>query len=482
MTDRFSPQGALAYVAGAFTATGDIRVLRAPYDGRELARVHHCGTAELDRALAAAEAAAPAARALSSQERAAACQHVSAALLARKEEIALVLCDESGKPLSEALGEVERAAHTFEIAAAEAGRPLGEVLPLDLRPPGRGRLGLTRRVPLGPVVGITPFNFPLNLVAHKVAPALAVGCPIVLKPAEQTPLCALLLAGLIAETPWPRGALSVVPADRQVADLLVVDERPRLLSFTGSARVGWDMKARAGRKRVALELGGNAAVILDETVTDEDFARALPKLVYGAYSYAGQKCISVQRIYVVGPRFAAFRDRLAAATAALRAGDPRDPDVFVGPMIDERNAARVEAWVREAVDQGARLHCGGERRGALLAPALLSGVDPGARLSRDEVFGPVCHIEQAADFEAALAAVNASPFGLQAAVFTRELGHALRAFEALEVGAVILNEAPSFRVDHMPYGGVKDSGLGREGVRYAMEEMSELRMLVTGTL
>jgi glyceraldehyde-3-phosphate dehydrogenase (NADP+) len=477
----------LPFIAGEPVRTEQLREMRSPFDGRLLASVGFCGPAELVRALAAGQEAEAAARALTSQARAEACARVALALERRRDQMAGWVCDESGKPIQDAYAEVDRAVHCFEIASAEAQRTAreGQLLPLDVRPAGRGRLGITRRVPLGLVVGITPFNFPLNLAVHKIAPAMAAGCPIVLKPAEQTPISTLLLAEIIRDAGWPPQGLSVVPAERDDAELLVTDERPRLLSFTGSARVGWVLKGRAGRKKVALELGGNAAVIIDETVTEGDLGAIIPKLIYGAYSYAGQKCISVQRIYVVDPygrRHAQFVERFVAAARALRIGDPRDPEVLVGPLIDEANARRVEEWIAEAVAAGARLLCGGSRRGAVVEPAVLCDVPPDVRLSTEEVFGPVCHIERVAEFPLALQRVNDSPYGLQAALFTRDLGHSLQAFEELEVGAVILNEAPSFRIDHMPYGGVKASGLGREGIRNAIEEMTEIRLLVTGAL
>jgi glyceraldehyde-3-phosphate dehydrogenase (NADP+) len=480
------------YVAGRFGDTPHRRELRAPFDGRALATVHDAGPAELEAALAGAAAAFDETRALTSQQRAAVCAAVASGLAQRKEEIALAICDEGGKPIADARAEVERAVLCFELASAEAQRVAreGHVIPMDLRPPGAGRLGITRRVPVGPVAAISPFNFPLNLAAHKVAPALAAGCPIVLKPASQTPTPTLRLAEIIAATDWPKRALSVLSATRAAADALVTDERCKLLTFTGSGQVGWDMKARAGKKRVILELGGNAAVILDESVTRGDLDTIVPKLVYGTFSYAGQKCISVQRIYVVTPPgtstagslYAELCERFVAAARAVRCGDPRDPEVLVGPMIDENNARRVESWVQEAVAQGARLLCGGERSQTLVSPTVLCDVPASARVACDEVFGPVCNIDRVPSFEAAVQAVNHSRYGLQAAVFTRDLGHSLRAFDELEVGAVILNEAPSFRIDHMPYGGVKDSGLGREGIRSAIEDMTELRLLVTGTL
>jgi glyceraldehyde-3-phosphate dehydrogenase (NADP+) len=464
-----------AYVGGQWRSTSDVRVIRSPFDGSEVAQVAFCGAAELDLALDAAVRAAPAAAQLGVWERAAICRAVGDGLRARAAEIADGLCGESGKPISEARAEVERAVHAFEIAAAEAERIYGEVIPMDLRPSAAGRWGMTRRFPAGVVVGITPFNFPLNLAVHKIAPALAAGCPIIIKPAEQTPTSCLRLAEIIDGTAWPKGALSVLPAAREVADRLITDERPALLSFTGSQRVGWDLKARAGKKRVTLELGGNAAVIIDESADLDD---ALPKLVYGAFSYAGQKCISVQRIYVHARRFDEFLDRFAAAARATKVGDPRDAELFVGPMIDEAAARRVEEWLEEARAAGARVVVGGPRRDAIIPPTVLTGVPPHCRIAREEAFAPTVNVEPVADFDAAVAAVNDSAFGLQCGVFTRDLSHTFRAFERLVVGAVIVNDAPSFRIDHMPYGGVKESGLGREGIRRAITDMTEERLLV----
>jgi glyceraldehyde-3-phosphate dehydrogenase (NADP+) len=385
------------------------------------------------------------------------------------------ICEESGKPITEAEAEVERAVHSFEIAAAEAERIYGEIIPMDLRASSAGRWGLTRRFPAGPVAAISPFNFPLNLAVHKIAPALAAGCPVVVKPASQTPTSCLRLAEIIDGTAWPKGALSVVPATRAAADALTTDERFAVLSFTGSPEVGWDLKARAGKKRVVLELGGNAAVIVDESA---DLDLAVPKLVYGAFSYAGQKCISVQRVYVHARRFDELVERFVAATQRIRVGDPRDREVFVGPMIDEANARRVEEWVAEAVARGARLLLGGPRRGATLPPTVLTGVPSDVRLSCREVFGPTVNLERVASFDEAIARVNDSAYGLQCGVFTADLGHTFRAFERIVVGAVIVNDAPSYRIDHMPYGGVKESGFGREGIRHAIRDLTEERLLV----
>lgn len=476
------------FVGGRFIETAQRRILRAPYDQRELAQVCECGRSELESALSAAESALSVTRALTTDKRAAILSTVAKSLATHKDRLALAICDDAGKPIADAQAEVSRAILCFELAAAEAltTSSEGQVLAMDLAPLGYGRTGIVRRFPIGPIAAVSPFNFPLNLAVHKLAPAMAAGCPIVLKPASQTPTVALLLAEIIDQAGWPSGALSVVPASRAAADLLVTDDRCKLLTFTGSAQVGWDMKARAGKKKVTLELGGNAAVILDETVSERDLDAMVPKLVYGAYSYSGQKCISIQRVYVVSSSgdslYQSLCERLRAAVMQVQAGDPRDPSVLVGPMIDEQNARRVESWVAEAESLGARKLCGGARQGTFVPPTLLAQAPSHAKVVCEEVFGPVCHVDKVPSFEAALSAVNDSRFGLQAALFTHDLGHALKAHEELAVGAVVLNEAPSFRIDHMPYGGVKDSGLGREGIRSAIVDMTEPRLLITGVL
>lgn len=464
-----------AYVAGHFAETTHVREVRAPFDGRVVGAVHECGPAEIEAAIAAAAASARKTRLLPTHVRAGVCRQVAAGIQARAGELTEGLVLEGGKPVSDARAEVDRAVHCFELAAAEAERMGGEVMPLDLRPGTDGRLALTRRVAVGPVAAITPFNFPLNLAVHKVAPALAVGCPVVLKPAPQTPLSCLRLAEIIDETDWPKGALSVVPCGNDAAAPLVEDERMRFLSFTGSATVGWALKQRAGTKRVALELGGDAAVVVDETA---DVAWALPRIVYGAFSYAGQKCISVQRALVHQSLFPEFAERLVEAVRAVRTGDPRDPQVLVGPLIDEAAARRVDAWIDEAERGGARVLLRGERRGALLPPAVLTRVPRTCRLGCAEVFGPVLVIEPFADFAEALAKVDESAFGLQTGVFTESLDRALDAWDALEVGGLVINDVPTWRSDAMPYGGIKGSGIGREGIRWTMEEMTQLRLLV----
>jgi len=348
------------------------------------------------------------------------------------------------------------------------------VLPLDVTPRADAYTGMWKRVPVGACSFITPFNFPLNLVAHKVAPAIAAGCPFVLKPASATPLGALMIGEVLAEAGLPEGAFSILPAHRDGADLFTTDPRLALLSFTGSAEVGWDLKARAGKKKVVLELGGNAACIVDEGTDLDD---AVARLIFGAFYQSGQSCISVQRILAHRSLYEPLRARLVDATRALRSGDPRDPQTRIGPMISEKEAIRLERWIHEAVRGGGRLLCGGTRRGAWLEATLLEDVPASQPVVCEEAFGPVAVLSAFDDFEAALDTVNEGRFGLQAGVFTRDLDRAHRAWDRLEVGGVVIGDVPSFRVDHMPYGGVKDSGLGREGVRFAMEDMSEVRML-----
>jgi acyl-CoA reductase-like NAD-dependent aldehyde dehydrogenase len=349
---------------------------------------------------------------------------------------------------------------------------------LDISPRARTYQGMWKRVPIGPCSFISPFNFPLNLAAHKIAPAIAVGCPFVMKPASRTPLGALIIGEVLAETDLPKGAFSILPAARQGADLFTTDDRLKLLSFTGSPDVGWDLKARAGKKKVVLELGGNAAVIIDH---DADLDDAVARVIFGAFYQSGQSCIGVQRIIVHAEIYDAFKERLVAKAKTLVAGDPHDEKVFIGPMIDEKEARRLDGWIQEATAAGARLLCGGKRVGAMLEATLLEDVPRDTRLYREEAFGPVASLSRFTDFQAALDEVNDSKFGLQAGVFTRDLYKMLQAWDHLEVGGVVIGDVPSYRVDNMPYGGVKDSGLGREGVRFAMEDMTEIRNLVIRT-
>ncbi len=382
---------------------------------------------------------------------------------------------EAGKPLSDARREVGRAIQTFSIAAEEAKRIGGEVVPLDWSPGMESHWGVTRRFPIGPILGITPFNFPLNLVAHKVAPALAAGNSILIKPAPQTPLTALLLGELLTEAGVPPGGLNVLPCNNMVAEQLVVEPRFKLLSFTGSAPVGWMLKAKCGKKKVVLELGGNAAVIVEP---DADLDYAVQRCVTGGFTYAGQTCISVQRIFVHESVAAAFTENLVGLVRRLEAGDPGNERTVVGPLIDSGAAERIEGWIGEAVTQGAQLLFGGTRTGSVVQPTVLSRVTATMKVSCREVFGPLVTVTPYREFDAVLRSVNESDYGLQAGIFTQNVGRIFRAFEQLDVGAVLANEIPTFRADHMPYGGVKDSGIGREGVRYAIEDMTEPKLLV----
>jgi acyl-CoA reductase-like NAD-dependent aldehyde dehydrogenase len=445
------------------------------YTGKVAFRCAQADAATIDAGIAAAaEAAGPMAR-MASYERQAVLQHCVDRFKERFDELAFALCVEAGKPIKDSEGEVTRLIDTFRIASEESVRMTGEVQPLDISPRARGYQGLWKRVPIGPCSFISPFNFPLNLAAHKVAPAIAVGCPFVMKPASRTPLGAIIMGEVLAETDLPKGAFSILPAHREGADLFTTDERLKLLSFTGSPGVGWELKAKAGKKKVVLELGGNAAVIVDR---DADLDDAIERIVFGAFYQSGQSCIGVQRIIVHADIYDALRKRLVAKTKTLVAGNPHDRETFIGPMIDVREAQRLDNWIREAVEGGAKLLCGGKREGAMLEATLLEGVDRSATLYREEAFGPVAILSSFTDFDAALNEVNDSKFGLQAGIFTRDLFKALDAWDRLEVGGVVINDVPSYRVDNMPYGGVKDSGLGREGVRFAMEDMTEIRNLV----
>jgi acyl-CoA reductase-like NAD-dependent aldehyde dehydrogenase len=400
---------------------------------------------------------------------------VSESISERKQEFARIMAQEAGKPIKAARTEVERAIFTFNVAAEESTRIYGEYLPLDWQEFTAGRWGIVRRFPLGPIAGITPFNFPLNLVAHKVAPAIAAGCPLVLKPAPQTPLTALLLAESVQQAGWPDGGLNVLPLSNEDAGLLVTDERIKLISFTGSAAVGWQIKKNCGKKKVVLELGGNAGVIVH---SDADLAYAADRCVVGGFSYAGQTCISVQRILVERSACAKFTDLLLQGVKKLKTGDPLDESSDLGPLIRESDAVRASDWIQEAVRGGARLLCGGQRRGPLLEPTVLTGTRPEMKVNCQEIFAPVVTVEPYDDFNQALRQINNSPYGLQAGLFTRDAKLIFTAYEELEVGGLIAGDVPAFRIDHMPYGGVKDSGLGREGLRYAIEEMTEPKLLV----
>lgn len=445
------------------------------FTGEVAFRVAQADAATIDAGIAAAvDAAGPMAR-MASYERQAVLQHCVDRFKARSDELAYALCVEAGKPIKDSEGEVGRLIDTFRIAAEESVRMTGEVQPLDISPRARGYQGIWKRVPIGPCSFISPFNFPLNLAAHKIAPAIAVGCPFVMKPASRTPLGAIIMGEVLAETNLPKGAFSILPAHREGADLFTEDDRLKLLSFTGSPDVGWALKAKAGKKKIVLELGGNAAVIIDH---DADLDDALERVTFGAFYQSGQSCIGVQRIIIHADVYDRFRSMLVARTQALVSGDPKDRKTFIGPMIDVKEASRLDGWVQEAVAAGATLLCGGKRDGAMLDATLLEGVPRTAKAYTEEAFGPIALLSKFTDFNAALDEVNDSKFGLQAGIFTRDLFKMLDAWDRLEVGGVVINDVPSYRVDNMPYGGVKDSGLGREGIRFAMEDMTEIRNLV----
>lgn len=467
-----------AWLAGKPVETGRWLAVHDKFSGALATEVAQADAAMIDAAIAAAEAAAPAMAAMPGHARQAVLEHCAARFAERFEELAQALCIEAGKPIKDARGEVTRLVDTFRYAAGEAVRQGGDYMPLDISARAEGYWSVCKRVPVGPCAFISPFNFPLNLAAHKIAPAIAAGCPFVLKPASATPVGALLIAEVLAETELPAGACSVLPCASGDAAALVEDPRIRLLSFTGSPGVGWAMKARAGRKAVILELGGNAACIVD---ADADLEDAVQRIVFGAYYQSGQSCISVQRILVHASRIDAFRSALVAAVSALRCGDPRDEATFIGPLIAEREAERLDAWIDQALAGGAQALCRGRREGAMLPPALLENVPHDSPLWTDEAFGPVAVLEAYRDFDEALARVNDSRYGLQAGIFTRDLHKATRAWNQLQVGGVVIGDVPSFRVDHMPYGGVKESGFGREGVAAAIEHLTEPRLLVVRT-
>ncbi|HEY0012848.1 MAG TPA: aldehyde dehydrogenase family protein [Allosphingosinicella sp.] len=445
------------------------------YTGEVAFRVALADAATIDAGIAAAAAAAEPMARMASYERQNVLMHCVARFKERFDELAYALCVEAGKPIKDAEGEVTRLIDTFRIAAEESVRMTGEVQPLDISPRAKGYQGIWKRVPIGPCSFISPFNFPLNLAAHKIAPALAVGCPFVIKPASRTPLGTIIIGEILAETDLPKGAFSVLPASRDGADLFTTDDRLKLLSFTGSPGVGWELKAKAGKKKVVLELGGNAAVIVD---ADADLDDAVERIVFGAFYQSGQSCIGVQRIIAHAAIYDELRDRLVAKTKALVAGNPHDRDTFIGPMISEGEARRLDNWIAQAVEAGATLLCGGQREGAMLQATLLENVGCDTAVYTEEAFGPVAILSKYTSFDAALEEVNDSKFGLQAGLFTRDLFKMFDAWDRLDVGGIVINDVPSYRVDNMPYGGVKDSGLGREGVRFAMEDMTEIRNLV----
>lgn len=457
------------------TPNADLEI-RDKYTGKVATRVAMADRAAIDRAIeAATRAAEPLAR-MKPYQRQDVLQHCVERFTDRSEELAESLCIEAGKPIKDSRGEVVRLIDTFRIAAEESVRIYGEVMPMEISARAAGYRGMWKRVPIGPCSFISPFNFPLNLAAHKVAPALAVGCPFVLKPASLTPIGALIIGEVLAETDLPRGAFSILPCHREGAELFTTDERLKLLSFTGSPSVGWDLKARAGKKQVVLELGGNAACVVD---ADSDLEDAVERNLFGGYYQSGQSCIGVQRIFVHRDVYDEFRKRFVESVSGLKAGNPMDEDTFIGPIISDKECSRIEHWVNEAVDGGANILTGGKRLDNNIYEAtVLENVPRTSEVYREEVFGPVTILSPFDDFDQALNLVNDSAYGLQAGVFTHDIRKMNQAWDTLEMGGICINEVPSWRVDHMPYGGVKDSGLGREGVRWAIDDMTEPRLLV----
>ncbi len=448
------------------------------YTGKVATRVAMADEAAIDLAITKAVEADGPMRRMPAYKRQEVLEHCVARFKERFDELAESLCIEGGKPIKDSRGEVSRLIDTFKIAAELSVDIGGEVLCMDRSARAHGYSGMTKRVPIGPCSFISPFNFPLNLAAHKVAPALAVGCPFILKPASLTPLGAIIIGEILAETDLPEGAFSILPCKRTGAALFTEDERLKFLSFTGSPDVGWALKAKAGKKPVVLELGGNAACIVDE---DADLEDVVARMVIGAFYQSGQSCIGVQRIIVHESKYDAFKEKFVAATKKLKVGDPRDEDTFIGPIISKGEADRMENWINSAVDKGATLLCGGGRDGNMLEATILENVDENEPMYAEEFFGPACLLTKFSDFDEALEQVNNSKFGLQAGIFTRDIYKINKAWDVLEVGGVVIGDVPSWRVDHMPYGGVKDSGLGREGIKYAIEDMTELRLLVVRT-
>ena len=463
------------YLNGNWSTHGREVVVTSPYDRTIVAVVYEAARDDVETAIQSAVQAFGVTRKMTSFQRSSILRKIAEGIRQRREEFARTICHEAGKPIKTARIEVDRGIYTFELSAEEASRIYGEFIPLDTLEATSGRWGLVRRFPLGPIFAITPFNFPLNLVAHKVAPAIAAGCPLILKPAPQTPVTALMLAEVVHDAGWPEGALAVMPLSNDDAALLVTDDRIKLLTFTGSAPVGWALKNKAGKKHVTLELGGNAGVIIH---SDADLAYAAQRCVVGGFSYGGQTCISVQRILVEHSVFEGFTKLLVDGVHKLKLGDPMHEDTDVPPLIREQDAIRATQWVEEAVTGGATLLSGGHRKGSFVEPTVLTGTTPEMRVNCAEVFAPVVTVEPYDNFHDAVRQVNNSSYGLQAGLLTRDAGLIQLAFEELMVGGVIVGDVPSFRVDQMPYGGIKESGLGREGLRYSIEDMTERKLLV----
>lgn len=464
------------FLANEAVYENDDLVVTDKYTNKPATRVALADSKAIDQGIAASVLAAPEMEDMPSFERQQILEHCVTRFRERSDELAYALCIEAGKPIKDSKGEVSRLIDTFKIAAEESVRIPGELQTLDISPRAKGYRGMWKRVPIGPCSFISPFNFPLNLAAHKVAPAIAAGCPFVMKPASRTPLGAIIMGEVLAETSLPKGAFSILPCSRDGADLFTVDERLKLLSFTGSPGVGWDLKAKCGKKKVVLELGGNAAVVVDSDTQDID--DAIERIIFGAFYQSGQSCIGVQRIIIHEEIYDHFKSKLVDATKKLKSGNPQDPDTFIGPMISVGEATRLKGWIDSAVSDGATLLCGGALNENMLEATLLENVPVDADASREEAFGPMALLTKFSDWDEAIDLVNNSKFGIHAGIFTRDFYKVQRAWDKMEVGGVVVGDVPSYRVDNMPYGGVKDSGIGREGVKFAIEDMTEIRNLV----
>jgi glyceraldehyde-3-phosphate dehydrogenase (NADP+) len=467
------------YVAGEWQSSGEPLEVRNPFSGDLIGVTYQASRDQLEQAIVGAEKAFEITRQLPTYERIALLKAMAAGLKSRRDEVAQMISAEAGKPIRDAEVATDRGVFTLETAAEEAKRMEGEVIPLDLIPSSTGRSGMVRRFPIGPIAGISPFNFPLNLALHKIAPAIAAGNTIVLKPPSRDPLTMLLFAEVVDAAGVPKGAVSNLPMDRDVGDALVEDPRFKLLSFTGSPDVGWEMKRRAGMKKVVLELGGNAGVIVD---ADSDLDFAVNRIRVGAFAYSGQVCISVQRVFVVEEVYDRFREKLVDAVKTIKLGDPLDRTTDLGPMIDEKAVLRTQAWIDQATADGARVLTGGASEGTFFQPTIIENADPESMVCSKEAFAPLVTIAPVKSFGEAIRKLNDSEFGLQAGVFTNSLEKALVAYENIDVGGVMINDIPTYRIDHMPYGGVKASGLGREGLKYAIEDMTEPRLMVINRL
>ena len=449
------------------------------YTGEVATRCALADSKAIDEGIAGAVRATEPMAKMPSYEKKAILEHCVTRFSERFDELAMALCIEAGKPINDAEGEVTRLIDTFQIAAEESTRMHGELQALDISPRAKGYQGMWKRVPIGPCSFISPFNFPLNLAAHKIAPALAVGCPFVMKPASRTPLGAIIMGEILAETDLPEGAFSILACSRDGADLFTVDDRLKLLSFTGSPGVGWDLKARCGKKKVVLELGGNAAVVVDADTKNLD--DAVNRIIFGAFYQSGQSCIGVQRIMIHEDIYDVMKEKLVAKTVTLVKGDPKVRETFIGPMISEKEASRLHGWIETAAAAGGKVLCGGTRDGAMLDATLMESVPLDQDLCVEEAFGPAAVLQKFSTWNDAISMVNDSKFGLQAGIFTRDFYKVQQAWDEMEVGGVVVGDVPSYRVDNMPYGGVKDSGIGREGVLFAMEDMTEIRNLVIRT-